>query len=192
MNLNIYISTCDTHIDLMKPFSYLFNKFWDDKQKVNVLGYQPPNFDMPDNFNFISMGKSTGNPKEWAGDLYEYFKSIDDKHFIFGIEDFFIPIVSATFSWESAYCFVETNWPFLFTLANPWLINLRLWAAEAFLNPALSFTLSSQGGICFDTGLPRSSTSVNLFKSRSSLIPEATNLFISFSKYKYSKVFHIL
>ena len=90
MDLNIYISTCNTHIHLMKPFSYLFNKFWSPNQKVNVLCYDLPNFDTQANFNYISMGKSTGNSKEWAGDLHNFFKSVDDKHLIFGLEDFFI------------------------------------------------------------------------------------------------------
>ena len=54
----------------MEPFQYLFNKFWSDKQKVTILGYEEPKFKLEDNFNFISLGKQTTTIKEvnWGFD----------------------------------------------------------------------------------------------------------------------------
>ena len=90
MNFNIYISTSDNHLHLLKPYTYLFNKFWHPGQKVTIVGYKAPDFKLPDNFTFESMGQSTHDPAEWAGDLGNYFSSIYDDHFIFGVEDHFI------------------------------------------------------------------------------------------------------
>ena len=87
--MNVYISTSDKYLHILKPFSYLFNKFWSDKQKVYILGYELPSFDLPDNFEFISMGEQKGI-KYWSSDLHKFFSSIDDEYFIYSMEDHFI------------------------------------------------------------------------------------------------------
>ena len=87
--LNIYISTSNAYIHLMKPFQYLFNKFWSDKQKVTILGYDEPKFKLEDNFNFVSLGKQT-TVDDWCLDLTNFFESIDDEYFIHAVEDQFI------------------------------------------------------------------------------------------------------
>ena len=78
-NLNIYISTSNKYIHLIKPFQYLFNKFWSDKQKVTILGYEEPKFKLEDNFNFISLGKQT-TINDWCSDLSNFLESIDDDY----------------------------------------------------------------------------------------------------------------
>ena len=87
--INIYISTSNKYIHLIKPFQYLFNKFWSDKQKVTVLGYEEPKFKLEDNFDFISLGKQT-TIDDWCIDLKNFFESIDDDYFIHAVEDQFI------------------------------------------------------------------------------------------------------
>ena len=87
--MNIYISTSDNYLHILKPFSYLFNKFWSDTQKVFILGYKSPQFDLPDNFNFISMGEQKGI-EYWDNDLHKFFSSVDDEYFIYSMEDHFI------------------------------------------------------------------------------------------------------
>jgi len=87
--MNVYISTSNKYLKCLKPFYFLFNRFWSDKQKVVVLGYRSPEFDLPSNFEFISMGSQQG-PKFWSTDLARYFRSIDDQYFIYGLEDHFI------------------------------------------------------------------------------------------------------
>ena len=59
--MNIYISTSNDYLHVLKPFSYLFNKFWSDEQKVFILGYEYPTFDLPNNFEFISMNSDSSS-----------------------------------------------------------------------------------------------------------------------------------
>ena len=90
MSLKIYISTCDKHIHLVKGHQYLFKKFWKNHPKVIVLGYKEPDFELESNYEFVSMGEDRG-VEYWATDLRNYFKSIDDTHFIYGMDDHWIP-----------------------------------------------------------------------------------------------------
>ena len=50
--MRIYVSTSNKYIHLIKPFQYLFNKFWSDSQPVTILGYEEPTFDLYNNFDF--------------------------------------------------------------------------------------------------------------------------------------------
>ena len=88
--MKVYISTSDKYLQLLKPFSFLFNRFWGEQQDVVVLGYKEPDFELPNNFEFVSMGISRNDPKEWSDGLRDYFKSIDDEWFIYATEDMFL------------------------------------------------------------------------------------------------------
>jgi hypothetical protein len=87
--LKIYIPTCDNYLWLIKPFMFLFNKFWDDTTEVVYLGYNPPNFKLPKNCTFISLGKDD-NLKYYSDDLRNYFMSIDDEYVITCVDDNFL------------------------------------------------------------------------------------------------------
>ena len=87
--MRIIIPTCDPHLFVLKGFSYCFNKYWGEDFKVTVLGFSEPEFELPDNFEFVSMAKEqVGKAKGWSNYVLEYVNSIDDEHFIFGIDDF--------------------------------------------------------------------------------------------------------
>ena len=88
--MNIYISTCDSYDRILKPFSYLFNKFWDSSLNVTILGYRKPPFELPENFKFVSLGKEQISVNHWSTDLHNFFSSIEDEHFIYAVEDLFI------------------------------------------------------------------------------------------------------
>ena len=51
----IYIPICDQNLWILKVYFHLFRKFWGDDQKVVVLGFSEPDFDIPDNFTFVSL-----------------------------------------------------------------------------------------------------------------------------------------
>ena len=87
--MNIFVATSDSCISALKPFSFLFNKFWHFKEKVTVLNRGViTDVDLPDNFSIVSLGENKGMDY-WCDDLRNYFLSIDDDHFIFMQEDHF-------------------------------------------------------------------------------------------------------
>ena len=73
----------------LPAWAYLFNKFWPWDAKVKVLGYSAPQFELPDNFTFISLGKQRG-PKYWSNDMKDYYSSCEHEYFYSMWEDGFI------------------------------------------------------------------------------------------------------
>ena len=68
---------------------YLFNKFWFKKQKVTILGYDAPNFILPENFHFVSLGKQRG-PAYWSNDMFDFYSNCNEKYIYSIWEDCFI------------------------------------------------------------------------------------------------------
>ena len=85
--MKIFVSTSDGHDLAIKPFSYLFNKFWSPTQEVTVLGYRQPLFESPSNFNFVSMAPKQETIKQWSTDLRNFFKTVKDEYFVYSVED---------------------------------------------------------------------------------------------------------
>lgn len=88
-NIKIYVVTCDSYLWLLKPFCHLFNKYWGADKEVVILGYKAPNFKLPNNFKFESMGKDLG-PDVWTTGVIDYIKNTNDSHFILTLEDLFL------------------------------------------------------------------------------------------------------
>lgn len=88
-NYKIFVSTSNDYHRCLLPFAYLFNKFWSNKQEVVFLGYNKPNFNLPSNFSFKSLGIQRG-PKYYSEDLRTFFQTINDQYFIYTMEDQFI------------------------------------------------------------------------------------------------------
>ena len=86
MKLKLYIPTCDEYNWLIRPFSYTFNKFWDENIEVVYLGYTKPYFELPRNFKFVSLGDDD-SLNYWSKDLRNYFNSIDDEWLMMTVDD---------------------------------------------------------------------------------------------------------
>lgn len=89
MNPKIIVTTSDNYHHLLPIFCHLFNKFWSKDQFVEVVGYKKPDFELPNNFTFYSLGQWSGNKKDFSNDLRPYFEKQDD-WFIWLFEDTFI------------------------------------------------------------------------------------------------------
>ena len=86
----IFIPICDKNLWILKIYFHLFKKFWGSEQKVVILGFMHPEFELPENFTFVSLAeKQEGGAKKWTRYLYNYFKTIEDEYVIFSLEDFF-------------------------------------------------------------------------------------------------------
>jgi len=85
----VYIWTSNQLMHCTPAWCYLFNKFWPWVQNVRILGYNLPEFELPDNFEYISLGEQRG-PKYWSNDMKEYFTSCEHEVFYLTTEDGFI------------------------------------------------------------------------------------------------------
>jgi len=88
--VKIIVSTSDKYIQFLEGFVYMFNKYWPSNAEVTVVGYSPPSFDLPDNFEFVSVGKQSEYGREWTTALIPYFKQLPDEYFMLMVEDFYI------------------------------------------------------------------------------------------------------
>jgi hypothetical protein len=90
MNTTIYIPICDDNLWILKPLSYLFDKYWDSSTKIKILGFKKPDFSISDKMSFVSLAPSQiGGSSKWTKYLYNYFVNIPDEYVIFSLEDFF-------------------------------------------------------------------------------------------------------
>lgn len=84
------VFTSNNYIHLTKIYAYLYNEFWTPTRKVKILGYNIPNFNFPNNFEYISLGKQIGGVENWSTSLRKYIESLTSKYIIWSTEDLFI------------------------------------------------------------------------------------------------------
>lgn len=84
--MKIIIPTCNQYLFLIENLIFNFQKYWPDHYDVLILGYKNPKFELPDKWNFISLGEQVG-PKEWSNDLIKFFEKFEDEYFINFIDD---------------------------------------------------------------------------------------------------------
>ena len=89
--MRVVVLTCDPYYELIDGFSKLFNKHWGKNQRVDVLGFTVPEFELPENFIFHSAGKQKDFP---AKSIYEPFvpilNSFEEDYFTLFLEDTFL------------------------------------------------------------------------------------------------------
>jgi hypothetical protein len=83
-----------------------FNKYWSNKQQVDIVGFNKPEFELLDNFNFVSIADYNYSVERWTNFLIAYLESIQDDHIILFLEDYWLnkPIddVAVLAMWEYA------------------------------------------------------------------------------------------
>tara|TARA_R100001443_G_C3351280_1_gene176909 strand:+ start:480 stop:1256 length:777 start_codon:yes stop_codon:yes gene_type:complete len=108
-DIPIYLTTSNGREHIIKVFCHLFNKYWGEDKEVNVVGYDKPNFEMPSNFKFISMGKQVGGPAMWATDLRKFFETKNDPYFIHVLDDQFISSPTRFDIMQDVFNYMITN-----------------------------------------------------------------------------------
>lgn len=86
--MHIYVATCDKYDHLMPGFAHQFNKYWSPQQQVDVLGFRKPALALPDNFVFHQM--EPVETQAWTTNLRAFFERIDDSHFTFLLDDYWL------------------------------------------------------------------------------------------------------
>jgi len=87
----VVVYTSDRYQLSIRKFARLFNELWSKDQQVLVAGFTKPDFVLPSNFEFHSIGKPEDYPvQKWSNSLIDLFKQIDDEVFVFMGEDYLI------------------------------------------------------------------------------------------------------
>ena len=90
-DLKVYVTTSNEYVHVLKIFSHLFNKFWGPHQEVIVAGFDKhPDFDLPENFKFVSLGKQVVPYTDFCADMRKLIDIIEDDYFISLEENEFI------------------------------------------------------------------------------------------------------
>jgi hypothetical protein len=84
--MKIYIPVCDKYVHCIPALKYTIDKYWSSDLDITVLGYKEIE---TLGWKFVSLGVDRG-PNYFCEDMYNFFKTIEDKHFIYLNEDFFI------------------------------------------------------------------------------------------------------
>jgi len=101
MKMKIIVTTCNKYLRFLRGFVYMFNKYWSPNANVTVLGYSAPSFDLPDNFEFISLGEQKKYGEDWSSALIPFFKQLPDEYFILLLDDYYILNVNKLLLYEA-------------------------------------------------------------------------------------------
>lgn len=87
----VYVITSDRYLPALKPFAHQLNKHWSPKPEVIVGGFTPPDFDLPANFQFHSIGPFSDYPIErWSNALFRFVSAMPHQVFCLMLEDYWI------------------------------------------------------------------------------------------------------
>ena len=84
-----HIWTSDINMACLPATCYLFNKYWPSIEQVKIIGYKKPSFELPQNFEFISLGEQRG-PRKWSDDMKNFYSNEKCSYFYSIWEDAFI------------------------------------------------------------------------------------------------------
>lgn len=115
----VLVMTSDKYIDALKPFFFLYNKYWRPvsiyvRPKVYVGGFtKPPFFDsLSDKAEFISIGKFEDFPiNKWSDGLIIALNKVEANHVILMLEDYWIthPVNLVAIDHAVKYCTSHNN-----------------------------------------------------------------------------------
>lgn len=84
----ILVTTSNSYLPALKPMAWLMNKYWSPAPEVLVMGFTPPDFELPSNFTFHRVGKQEDYPfSKWCDALIETCEAIPDEVFLLLLED---------------------------------------------------------------------------------------------------------
>jgi hypothetical protein len=89
--MRVYVLTSDRYLPALRPFAWLFNRYWSSTQPVTVVGFTPPTFALPENFDFLSLGAMVDYPvTKWSNALLKLLDLIPDEPCVIMLEDYWL------------------------------------------------------------------------------------------------------
>jgi len=87
----VFVITSDKYLDTLRPFAWLFNRYWVPSPDVVVCGFASPTFKLPPNFSFVSMGNQADYPiNKWTDAVIEFVTAQPDDVFALMLEDMWL------------------------------------------------------------------------------------------------------
>ncbi len=91
MGYRVYVTTSDKYLLALRPFAFLFNRFWSPDVEVVVGGFTPPDFSLPSNFRFVVLGRMEDYPiDKWSDALIRMLNFLDDEICAIMLEDYWL------------------------------------------------------------------------------------------------------
>ena len=87
--MKIIVPTYSKTYWCLKPFSYLFNKYW-GRDEVVLLYYPEIQFELPSNFKRYQVYYKDFPKERWADGVIKYLEEIDDETIIILLEDYWL------------------------------------------------------------------------------------------------------
>lgn len=86
----ILVFTSDKYLKALQPFAWLFNRYWSPAQPVDVVGFKQPDFMLPSNFSYHSIGDMRDYPfGKWSNQVIDYLEVRQDiDTFVLLLEDY--------------------------------------------------------------------------------------------------------
>lgn len=112
MQTRVVVMTSDKYLPALRVFAWLFNKYWSAAQPVLVGGFTPPDWPLPANFTFLSLGAFADYPVgKWSDALIKLLSSIDDEAIVLMLEDYWLirPVDQAAVDIGAGYARQFTN-----------------------------------------------------------------------------------
>ena len=90
-NYRVLVLTSDRYLPAIGVFAYLFNKYWRPETQVVISGFRAPEFELPPNFTFHSVGDQSDFPfNRWSNALYKTLEYFRDDVFVLMLEDYWL------------------------------------------------------------------------------------------------------
>ena len=88
----VFVFTSDKYHKALRVYAHLFNRYWSPAQAVDVIGFAKPEFELPSNFSFHSLGDMADYPVgKWSNQVIDYLEIRNDvSHFVMMLEDYWI------------------------------------------------------------------------------------------------------
>ena len=88
--MRIFCFTSDKYLWAVKGFIHQMQKYWLGIETV-VVGFTEPDFELPKNFSFYSVGKFEDYPADrWSDAVINFLNSVDDEIFVLMLEDYWL------------------------------------------------------------------------------------------------------
>lgn len=89
--MRVIVLTSDKYHHALRAYIWLFQKYWNREQRVLIGGFARPEYELPSNFEFHSIGKMSDHPLErWSDAVIKLLNEIDDEAFVLMLEDYLL------------------------------------------------------------------------------------------------------